>query len=86
MSISVNEWVSYAKKEGLIIDVDFDYLFDDGRILRRAYYGRGASTVWVDVENGVYYDALYRAYDNRDGKNLMIALRKGMICLAHSLS
>ena len=78
MTISVNQWVSYAKKNGLIIDVGPDYLFDDGRIILRGYYGRG-TTIWVDVENGVYYDSLYRAYDERDEKSLATAMRKRMI-------
>jgi len=42
------------------------YLLDDGRVLQVG--SRGRSNVWVDVENGVWYNTLYNAVDDRQSR------------------
>lgn len=55
-------WLDIEKKAGNIIEVGFDYLTSDGRILRRANYG--SRTIWVNEEAGYYYPTLIAAYNN----------------------
>lgn len=50
-------------KEGKIIPVDFDYLTDDGRMIRRKYVGRRGTTLKWQVEGVDFlYRSLYEAY------------------------
>lgn len=49
--------------EGMLIAVDYDYLTDDGRIIRRVTIGR--STIKWQVEGEDYlYRSLWEAYNN----------------------
>lgn len=50
----------------LITDIFEGYtryaMADDGRVFRCGYIGRRKTPVWIDDENGVYYNDLYGAY------------------------
>lgn len=51
-------------KQGMIVDVGYNYLTDDGRILYRVY--KGSSTVWQVGDSPVLYRSLFEAYNEDD--------------------
>jgi hypothetical protein len=56
-------------KEGHIVEVDFDYLTDDGRIISRVYVGRRGTTLKWKVEgNDFCFRNLWDAYFGHENK------------------
>ena len=49
-------------KAGMIINVDENYLTDDGRVLLRVYKGRSATPKWKVEGKEFLHRSLYEAY------------------------